>query len=131
MSKLDELLSDATRFCEESEFVANEHGVYIYTSTNGANSLNLAAICNNYKDWLIEQEIVEDFGEGGAEDDLGQWDSEDLIKELIDRDYTREDLLEEIGTGETLRDQRWEELFDWIKENKSIEEANAAFKTNF
>lgn len=55
---LDDLIIDANKFCEEYEFEQNEHGVYIYESSNKFSSINLPFILNIYMEWLIENQIV-------------------------------------------------------------------------
>lgn len=56
--KMMELIAKEIQFCEEADCEKNEHGVFIYTSTNGASSMNLPFILLDYKDWLIEKGIV-------------------------------------------------------------------------
>lgn len=55
---------------------------------------------------------------------------EDIISHLQECGYTREDIIEQME-GETLRDTRWIELFDWIKENKSLDEMNDLLNVKF
>jgi hypothetical protein len=55
---LDDLTENEVKFCEEMEFEKNEHGVYIYQSSNGRSSMNLPFILQHYKEWLIEMELV-------------------------------------------------------------------------
>jgi hypothetical protein len=46
------------QFCEENDLVKNEHGAYAYVSKDGSSHINLAAILEDYKEWLIEKRIV-------------------------------------------------------------------------
>jgi hypothetical protein len=45
-------IEKAKDFLKEIEAEKNEHGVYIYTSTNGASSINLPFILADYERWL-------------------------------------------------------------------------------
>lgn len=45
-------------FCEEIECVKNEHDQFIYTSKNGVSSFNLPYILREYKQWLIDKNVV-------------------------------------------------------------------------
>ncbi len=56
--KMKEMLKNELEFCQEMEFVKNEHGQHIFVSQDGVQSMNLPFILNDYKDWLIEQKIV-------------------------------------------------------------------------
>ena len=55
-----ELLKHETEFCEENEYQKNEHGSYIYVSSNGNSSIRLDMVLNSYKQWLIETNIVKE-----------------------------------------------------------------------
>lgn len=54
-NKLDKMFESEEKYCEEMEFEKNEHGVFIYKSTNGFSSINLACILTNYRQWLIDK----------------------------------------------------------------------------
>ena len=62
--KLDAFFEERTR--EEMKFLCdngaelNEYGVYIYQSTNGNSSINLALFLRGYRDYLIENDIVKE-----------------------------------------------------------------------
>lgn len=56
--KIDDLLKNEIDFCEERGFQKTTEGVFIYVSKNGMEYMNLPAILNDYKDWLIENNIV-------------------------------------------------------------------------
>jgi len=60
MSNIAELLKNEIKFCEEFECIKNEHGAYIYNSKNRNHSFNLPAFLSDYKDWLIENNIVKE-----------------------------------------------------------------------
>lgn len=45
---------------EEGDGVANEHGVYLYTSQNGNHIISLDYFLCSYKNWLIENKIVKE-----------------------------------------------------------------------
>lgn len=48
------------KFCEEMEFTKNKYGVYLYESQKGGHSsFNLVAILEKYKEWLIENNILQ------------------------------------------------------------------------
>jgi hypothetical protein len=47
-------IEKAKDFLKEIEAEKNEHGVYIYTSTNGLSSMNLSFILADYERWLEE-----------------------------------------------------------------------------
>lgn len=58
--KEDGYTQDERRFIKEMDmFTTNEHGVYIYKSTDGTNSFNLVEILRDYREWLMENNIVE------------------------------------------------------------------------
>mgnify|MGYP000902156127 CR=1 FL=1 len=56
----EELIKNEVAFCEELDFEMNEHGVYIYESSNGNSSLNLPMVLQHYKEWLIENKLVKE-----------------------------------------------------------------------
>lgn len=58
MDKLTELIKNELDFCEEIECEKNEHGQFIYKSENGVSSLNLPFILEEYKQWLLDNNIV-------------------------------------------------------------------------
>ena len=59
MNKIfEELIKNEVEFCEELGCEMNEHGAYIYESTNGNSSLNLPMVLQHYKEWLIENKLV-------------------------------------------------------------------------
>ena len=45
-------------FCESIGCVKNEHGTYIYKSANDVHLINLPCILEDYKDWLIKNNIL-------------------------------------------------------------------------
>lgn len=55
-----EMIKNENKFCEEEEFVKNEHGVYLYTSKDGTSSFDLPFILYMYKQWLIENDILKE-----------------------------------------------------------------------
>ena len=55
-----ELLKNETKFCEENEFAKNEYGAYIFVSANGNQSIRLDCILRDYKEYLIDNEIVKE-----------------------------------------------------------------------
>lgn len=54
----EELIKNEVEFCEELGFEKNEHGVYIYQSSNGNSSMNVPMVLQHYKEWLIEKGLV-------------------------------------------------------------------------
>ena len=56
--RVKQLLKNEIEFCEECGMEKNEFGNYIYKSSSGSDLINLPAILNDYKDWLIDQNIV-------------------------------------------------------------------------
>ena len=57
---IEEQLKNEMKFCVENDFVKNDHQQYIYNSTDGVSSINLPFILNDYKDWLIENDILKE-----------------------------------------------------------------------
>lgn len=55
---IKKLAEKEIEFCAETEMEKNENGQYIYKSTNGASSVNLPYILLDYKQWLIENNIL-------------------------------------------------------------------------
>lgn len=55
---IETLVQKEIEFCAETEMEKNEHGQFIYKSTNSASSINLPYILLEYKQWLIENKIV-------------------------------------------------------------------------
>jgi hypothetical protein len=53
-----ELIANEKKFCEENDFRKNSHGVFVYSSTDGASHINLPFILQDYKEWLIDNKIV-------------------------------------------------------------------------
>lgn len=47
------------KFCEEN-FAKNKDGKFIYISDNGKDKINLPFILSWYKDWLIENSLIEE-----------------------------------------------------------------------
>jgi hypothetical protein len=58
MTKLEELQKTAQDYCEENEMVKNEHGVFIYKSSDGSQSIDLVSILHDYKEYLIENNLI-------------------------------------------------------------------------
>lgn len=54
----EELIKNEVEFCRELGLEKNEHGVYIYESSNGNSSMNVPMVLQHYKEWLIENELV-------------------------------------------------------------------------
>jgi len=54
----EELIKDEVEFSEELGLEKNEHGVYIYVSSNKNSSINVPMVLQHYKEWLIEKGIV-------------------------------------------------------------------------
>ena len=49
------------KFCEENEFVRNEHGQFIYENKgSNVHAMNIPYMLLCYKDWLIENNIVKE-----------------------------------------------------------------------
>lgn len=58
MPNIDELIKNATEYCNENELSKNENGQFIYISKNGKSLINLPHILEDYKDWLIDKGIL-------------------------------------------------------------------------
>jgi hypothetical protein len=56
MADLDQHIKNEKEFCEELGLEKNEHGHFIYVSTNGESSMNLPYILEEYNEWLIKKE---------------------------------------------------------------------------
>ena len=56
----EELIKNEVEFCEELGLEKNEHGVYIYESSNGNSSMNVPMVLQHYKEWLIENRLVKE-----------------------------------------------------------------------
>jgi hypothetical protein len=60
--KLNKYFEEATKhpnqFLEELGAEKNEHDTYIYHSSNGISSMNLALVLMSYKDWLLDNDIL-------------------------------------------------------------------------
>lgn len=54
----DERYKHEVAFLKENESEVNEHGVFIYQSSNSFHSIRLDAFLRSYRDWLIEHNIV-------------------------------------------------------------------------
>ena len=54
----EELIKKEIEFCNEIDCEKNEHGQFIYKSTNGVSSFNLPYILQEYKQWLIDNKVV-------------------------------------------------------------------------
>lgn len=57
---IEELIKSELQFCEEIECEKNEHGQFIYESSNGNHSMNLPYILQDYKQWLIDNKILKE-----------------------------------------------------------------------
>ena len=56
---MDEFIKEEIKFCtEELQARPNKKGELIYTSEDGKHLFNLPHILADYKEWLVEQEIV-------------------------------------------------------------------------
>ncbi len=55
---MDEKLKNERMFLEEFETCKNNNDVYLFTSEDGNESLLLDFLLNDYKEWLIEKNIV-------------------------------------------------------------------------
>lgn len=51
---IDSIVEKEIKFCEENKFEHNEHGVFIYKSSNGFSSINLPYILKDYNDEYLE-----------------------------------------------------------------------------
>lgn len=58
MNKLEELQKSAKDYCEENEMVKNEHGVFIYKSSDGSMSIDLVSVLHDYKEYLIDNNLL-------------------------------------------------------------------------
>lgn len=58
MTKLEEIQKTARDYCEENEMVKNKHGVFIYKSSDGHHSIDLVSILHDYKEYLIEKDLL-------------------------------------------------------------------------
>lgn len=58
MNEIRDLVKDEVKFCNEIACEKNEHGNFIYSSTNGASTINLPYILMEYKQWLIDNKIL-------------------------------------------------------------------------
>lgn len=57
----EEHIKHETDFCENVlNARKNEHGVYIYKSSDGISSMNLPCVLQHYKEWLIEEGHVKE-----------------------------------------------------------------------
>ena len=56
--KMDDLHRHEVKFLESDGYEKNEHGAYIYESSNKNHSLRLDGVLRAYKEWLIEKGIV-------------------------------------------------------------------------
>jgi len=63
MDAIKELIKDELEFCKEIECEKNEHDQFIYISKNGASSMNLPYVLQEYKQWLIDKKIVKERGQ--------------------------------------------------------------------
>ncbi len=57
---MNHLITKEIEFCTEIECEKNEHGNFIYTSSNGASTMNLPFILLEYKNWLIGKKLVKE-----------------------------------------------------------------------
>lgn len=55
---VDSIVKDEIQFCKEYECHKNENEQFIYISKDGFHAMNLPYVLNDYKDWLIENNIV-------------------------------------------------------------------------
>lgn len=58
MDEMTKLIEKELEFCKEIDCEKNEHDQFIYTSKNGASSMNLPYVLQEYKQWLIDKRIV-------------------------------------------------------------------------
>lgn len=54
-NNIESIIENEIKFCEENGFEWNEHGVYIYKSSNGASSINLPYILRDYNYQYLEE----------------------------------------------------------------------------
>jgi len=52
-NNIDRIVEKEIKFCEENKFEHNEHGVFIYKSSNGFSSINLPYILKDYTDYYL------------------------------------------------------------------------------
>lgn len=60
MENMANLIKNEVKFCEEIDLEKNEHGQFIYTSSNGISSTSIPFLLQEYKQWLIENKIVKE-----------------------------------------------------------------------
>lgn len=58
-NKLIAELKNELDFCKEIEAEKNEHGNYIYISADGNDMINLPYILQEYKEWLLVNNMVQ------------------------------------------------------------------------
>jgi len=56
---MGENLETELEYCNSNDFVKNDFGQFIYKSTDGTQTFNLVYILKDYKNWLIENNYVE------------------------------------------------------------------------
>lgn len=129
---IEETVINEEKFCKELEFVTNEHGVYIYKSQNLVSSINLPYILRHYKDWLIENNIVNDPSDLG---EISEWPDKSIIssffhrlekkansapfkKELEQYNYN----ISKVNGNQTIRDEQYDIVFAGLKNKYSVSE---------
>jgi hypothetical protein len=53
-------LKHEIKFCLDRDMETNEHGVFLYTSSNGNHLMNMPFILSDYRDFLVNQGIAKD-----------------------------------------------------------------------
>ena len=56
--KTEDFIKDEIKFCESIDCERDSNGRFTYTSINGASKMILPFVLSEYKDWLIENNIV-------------------------------------------------------------------------
>jgi len=57
----DPELKHEIKFCLVTDMVVNEHGRFVYNSTNGIHSISLPDVLSEYRDWLKQQGVIKDY----------------------------------------------------------------------
>ena len=56
--RIEELIKDELAFCKENDCTKNEHGQYVYYSSDEKSIVNLPMLLLDYKEWLIEKKLM-------------------------------------------------------------------------
>jgi hypothetical protein len=55
---IEKMTENEVNFLTEEDYETNEHGVFVYTSTNGVSKIELSLVLLSYKQWLLDNKIV-------------------------------------------------------------------------